>query len=160
MIRLLWISTIVVVIDQLTKVAALKLLLYQAPVELLPFFNLTLVFNTGAAFGFLNDSAGWQNTFFVGVALVVSIVIIVMLKRLDTDQLQTGIGLSMIVGGALGNMIDRVIYGHVIDFLDFYYGAWHWPAFNIADSAITVGAVLLIMESLGLRFGTRALADL
>lgn len=158
MIRLLWIAVPVIIIDQITKFAALKWLAYQPPVELLPFFSLTLVFNTGAAFGFLNDSSGWQNAFFIGVALIVCVVIIVMLSRLDANSVQSAIGLALIIGGAIGNVIDRILHGYVIDFLDFYYGSWHWPAFNVADSAITVGAVLLVLESLGLRILTHRLA--
>lgn len=157
MLKFLWIAPGVIIIDQITKFAALKWLAFQPPVELLPFFNLVLVFNSGAAFGFLNDSGGWQNGFFVGVAIIVCVVIIGMLKRLDPNSVQAAIAMSLIVGGALGNVIDRLLYGYVIDFLDFYYQTWHWPAFNVADSAITVGAVLLILDTLGLRIVTRRL---
>jgi signal peptidase II len=123
--------------------------LYQS-IPLLPFFKLTYVHNTGAAFSFLSEAGGWQRWFFAGLALVISVVIAVWLSRLEKNETLLAVALSLILGGAVGNLIDRLAYGYVIDFLDVYYGTWHWPAFNIADSAITLGVVLMLAESFGL----------
>jgi signal peptidase II len=148
MLKWLWLSTLVIVLDQGTKyLAENQLQLYQ-PVPVLPFFNFTLAYNTGAAFSFLADAGGWQRWFFLGLALAVSIGLIFWLRRLRAGALWEAIAVALILGGALGNVIDRLWHGHVIDFIDLYYQGWHWPAFNIADSAITVGAVLLILQSL------------
>ncbi|OGI50796.1 MAG: signal peptidase II [Candidatus Muproteobacteria bacterium RIFCSPHIGHO2_02_FULL_65_16] len=152
--RYLWISPIVFVLDQASKLAAVKYLTRHAEVNLAPFLNLTLVYNTGAAFGFLNDAAGWQNIFFIIVALVAGVVILFMLRRLNPHDAMMAVGLTLILGGAAGNLADRLIHGYVIDFIDVYYGSWHWPAFNIADTAITVGAVLLVLDALG--FGKKS----
>lgn len=149
--RLLGISVGVVVLDQLTKWAALTYLVRHAEVAVTPLLNLTLVFNRGAAFGFLNDADGWQNAFFILVAGVACAVIVFLLYRLQPGNRLVGVALALILGGAVGNLIDRLLHGYVIDFIDVYYGSWHWPAFNIADSAITIGAVLLILDALGLR---------
>ena len=110
------------------------------------FFNLVLTHNTGAAFSFLASAAGWQRGFFIVIALVAIIVISVLLARHSGDRLFC-LSLALILGGAAGNVIDRILLGHVVDFLDFHIAGWHWPAFNLADSAITVGAVLLIVDS-------------
>jgi lipoprotein signal peptidase len=144
----LGVAAVIVVADQLSKLwVAGRLDLYQR-IELLPFFNLTHVHNTGAAFSFLADAGGWQRWFFLILAVVISLFIGRYLWRLDKrDQWQSA-GLSLILGGALGNFIDRARLGYVIDFLDFYFQQWHWPAFNIADSAITIGVALLIIDSL------------
>ena len=160
MLRYSWWAVVVIVIDQITKYWAVRELATQPPIELLPFLNLTLVFNTGAAFGLLSDSGGWQNLFFVVVAVVISIVIVVNLYRMQWRQVQTAIALSVILGGALGNVIDRVWHGYVVDFVDLHYQVWHWPAFNVADAAITVGAILLIIDSMGIRlFGPPIIDD-
>jgi signal peptidase II len=148
------IAVIVTIVDQLSKLAALKYLL-RGSIELAPFLNLALVFNSGAAFGFLSGASGWQNMLFVGIAIVVSFFIIFMVKRLGVNDTQVLIGLMMILGGAAGNLIDRLRQGYVIDFIDFHYQNWHWPAFNIADSSITIGAVLLVLDAIGLGFGKR-----
>lgn len=144
----LGVAAVIVVADQLSKLwVAGRLDLYQR-IELLPFFNLTHVHNTGAAFSFLADAGGWQRWFFLILAVVISLFIGRYLWRLDKrDQWQLA-GLSLILAGALGNFIDRARLGYVIDFLDFYFQQWHWPAFNIADSAITIGVALLIIDSL------------
>jgi signal peptidase II len=105
------------------------------------------VHNTGAAFSFLSDAGGWQRWLFAGLAVGMSIVISVWLTRLKPNETFIAIALSLILGGAIGNLVDRLAYGYVIDFLDIYYGNWHWPAFNIADSAITVGVVLMLIDS-------------
>ena len=112
-----------------------------------PFFNLVHVLNPGAAFSFLAGAGGWQRWFFSALAAGVSIFIVWMLKK-NAQQRMFCWSLSLILGGAIGNLIDRVAYGHVIDFLDFHIGGWHWPAFNIADGAITIGAALFVLDEL------------
>ena len=110
-----------------------------------PFFNLVLVFNKGAAFSFLAGASGWQTPVFAAIAAVAAIVVSVLILR-NTDKKIFCCGLALILGGALGNLCDRLLYGQVVDFLDFHAAGWHWPAFNVADSAITVGAGILILE--------------
>lgn len=154
MFRFLWITVAVVIADQVTKYFALKHLM-RSEIAIAPFLNFALAFNTGAAFSFLSDAGGWQNLFFVGVAAVVSIVILFMIRRLGANDLQVAVALMLVLGGAVGNVIDRVRYGYVVDFIDVYYRSWHWPTFNIADSAITIGAILLIMDALGITFRRR-----
>ncbi len=117
----------------------------------MPFFDLVVVHNTGAAFGFLSQAGGWQNVFFVAVAIVISTVILVMTYRLGAKDRLLAVALMLVLGGALGNLVDRLRFGYVVDFLDVYYQAWHWPAFNVADSAITIGALLLILDAFGVR---------
>lgn len=148
--RLLWIAAAVFVADQLTKFSATDYLTRHGDVQLTSFLNFALVHNTGAAFGFLSSASGWQNIFFIVVASVACIVILWMTWRLVANDLVLGAGLMLVLGGAAGNLTDRLIHGYVIDFIDVYYRAWHWPAFNVADSAITVGAVLLIIDAFGL----------
>lgn len=148
--RFLFLSVIVVALDQLTKWVALKQLSYHAEVPVLPFLNFTLVYNRGAAFGFLNDAAGWQNAFFIAVASIFSVLIGYMLYKTDRRDYLSAIGLTLILGGAIGNLVDRLVYGHVVDFIDVYYGTWHFPAFNVADAAISLGAVALVLDGLGL----------
>lgn len=142
-----WISLAVIIVDQLTKIFADQSLQYGHPVSIMPLFNFTLLYNEGAAFSFLSNAGGWQRWFFIFLSTAISIVLIVWIYKLHKhEKLQTA-SIALILGGAIGNLIDRSIYGHVIDFLDVYYQQYHWPAFNIADSAITVGAILLIIDS-------------
>lgn len=143
----LWITLLVIAFDQGTKLLADGLLEYRQPLALMPMFNLTLVYNTGAAFSFLSDAGGWQRWFFMLLSFAVSIVLIVWLQKLTTNQKLQTVSIALILGGAIGNLIDRSLYGHVIDFLDVYYDTHHWPAFNIADSAISIGVTLLILDS-------------
>ncbi|MDH5631855.1 MAG: signal peptidase II [Gammaproteobacteria bacterium] len=150
MLRLWWISAAVIGLDQLTKVLAVKML-SKGVIPVLPFFDLELAYNTGAAFGFLHDAGGWQRIFFIVLAVAVSIVIVTMVRKLRQDELQLAVALMLVLGGAIGNVIDRIYLGKVVDFLHFFYGTWSWPNFNIADSAISVGAVLLIVDSFGWR---------
>ncbi len=117
------------------------------PVPVIPFLNLTLTHNTGAAFSFLSDAGGWQRWFFAGLTIVVSIIIVVWLTRLKPGQRWLPVSLSLVLGGALGNLWDRLVIGAVVDFIDVYYRTWHWPAFNLADSAICVGAVMLVVST-------------
>lgn len=151
MLKALWISVAVFVVDQLTKWLAVEYLTGRPPVKIMPGFDLQLVHNTGAAFGMLSDAGGWQNAFFVVVAAAVSAFIVYSLRGLSRAELQIAIAYALILGGALGNVIDRLRQGYVVDFIHWFYGDYHWPNFNIADSAITVGAVLLVMDVFGLR---------
>ena len=147
--NLLWIlvSLTIIVVDRITKILVLHRLPYAEPVAILPFFNLFFVHNTGAAFSFLGDFNGWQNWLFSGIAAGVSCLLIVKLWRAQlSPSLQ--MALALVLGGALGNFYDRVSYRYVIDFLDFYIKNWHWPTFNIADSAICIGAVMLVWWSI------------
>ena len=149
MLRWLWLSALVVVLDQVTKLWAEAALLGQPPLQLLPHLDLILVYNTGAAFSFLSDAGGWQRWFFVVLAVGVTGVLGFWLARLERGERLSALSLSLVIGGAVGNLIDRVAYGKVIDFIDVYWDAsLHWPAFNVADSAILVGVVLLLVESL------------
>ncbi len=146
--RWLWLSLLVVILDQLTKWGASTYLPFHQAVSVMPFFNLTLLHNTGAAFNFLANENGWQRWFLAGLALLVSGFIIVWLTQLKATHRWLASALALVLGGAIGNVIDRLLYGYVIDFLDVYYQEWHWPAFNIADSAISVGAVMLLIDAL------------
>lgn len=148
MLRLLWLSALVVLLDQASKFAVLLNFREYEVVTIWPVFNLTLVFNTGAAFSFLSDAGGWQRWFFVLVAVVISLVMVIWLRRLQPGERLTGYGLAFIIGGAVGNLIDRLWLGKVVDFLQWHWQEWYWPAFNLADSAITLGVVLLLIEGL------------
>ena len=148
MLKWLWLTVLIIILDQISKqLAEAWLVLYQ-PVPVLPSFNFTLMYNTGAAFSFLSSAGGWQRWFFLVLSLVISIILLVWLSRLKNSQGWLAVSLALILGGALGNAIDRALFGHVIDFIQLYYQSWAWPTFNIADSAITVGAVILIIENL------------
>lgn len=150
MLKWLWLSLLAVILDQGSKlVIDSSMRLYQS-ISVMPYFNLTYVHNTGAAFSFLSEAGGWQRWFFAGLAILISAVIAVWLARLKHHETLLAMALSLVLGGAIGNLIDRLAYGYVIDFLDVYYGTWHWPAFNIADSAITLGVILMLAESFGL----------
>jgi signal peptidase II len=144
--RWLLVSLVVIVLDQLSKAAISSHFAYGESLALTPFFNLVLWHNTGAAFSFLQDAGGMQRWLFSAIALVASLWIIWLLRR-HQSQLLFSFALAFILGGALGNLIDRIAYGYVVDFLDFYWGNYHFAAFNLADSAITCGAGLLIWDS-------------
>ncbi len=146
MLKWLSVTAVVIIIDQLTKWLMSSWLSLYETVSIMPFFNLTMAHNTGAAFSFLAHADGWQRWFFVGLATIISVVLIIWLRKVTNKTLEA-LSISLILGGALGNVIDRVNLGYVIDFLDVYYGNYHWPAFNVADSAIVVGACLLIIDS-------------
>jgi signal peptidase II len=147
MLRLLWISVAVIVMDQITKGWANSALDYQMPLVITSFFNINLAHNTGAAFSFLDSAGGWQRWMFIILAFVVSGLLIQWLRKTGRDEKAQAYGLVLIIGGALGNAIDRIVYGHVVDFLQFHYAGYAFPTFNVADSAIFCGAVLLILES-------------
>jgi signal peptidase II len=142
-----WLAGLVLILDQSSKWMADKLLGPHDIIPLLPFLALRKAYNPGAAFSFLSDASGWQRWFFVGLAALVIGVLVAWLRRLPKEQGRMVLALALILGGAAGNLVDRLLYGHVIDFIDLYYGAWHWPTFNIADSAITLGAALLLLDA-------------
>ncbi len=150
MFRWLWVAVAVLLLDHATKLIALAKLALHESVALAPFLNLTLVYNKGAAFGFLSSASGWQNLFFIGVALAACAVILYLVRRLADNDRLLAIALMLVLGGAIGNLLDRLLYGHVVDFVDVYYRGWHWPAFNVADSAITIGAILIALDALGI----------
>ena len=141
---------VVVALDRLTKQFAVDSLRLGEVYTVVPGFNLVLVLNQGAAFGFLADSGGWQRWFFVMVGLVISALIMVTLLRQSQVSGFFRLGLTLILGGALGNIIDRVSQGYVIDFVDLHWQTWHWPAFNVADVGITLGALVVLLDVLGL----------
>lgn len=147
MLKWLNLSALVIVLDQLSKWLMSNWLDLYETVAVMPFFNLTLAHNYGAAFSFLASAGGWQRWFFVVLAVAISITLVIWLKKLQHHARLEAAALALILGGAIGNVIDRLIYGYVVDFLDVYYGSYHWPAFNIADSAICAGAILLIFDS-------------
>ena len=145
--RWMWLALLIVILDQISKVIAEASLTFGQRVNVFPFFDFTLLYNPGAAFSFLANQGGWQRWFFTLVG-VLAIAFIAYLMRRHREDKRFLLALTLIMGGAVGNLIDRVLYGHVIDFLLFYWEKWHYPAFNLADSAITVGAVLLILDEL------------
>lgn len=137
----------VIVLDHLTKWWVSATLDYQEFIPVLSFFSLVRVHNTGAAFSFLADAGGWQRWFFIAIGIVATVIIVRLLKR-HANETRLAFSLALVLGGALGNVIDRVVLGHVVDFLYFHYRSFAWPAFNVADTAISIGAALLIWDSL------------
>lgn len=154
-LRYLTIATLVLLLDQLTKWWALNNLQLGIPEVVLPFLNWLLLFNPGAAFSFLAQGTGWQRWFFTIIGLAASVYIIWLLRKSQGEKLLC-LALSLILGGALGNVIDRIMYGAVVDFIDLHYANWHWPAFNLADSAICLGAALIIWGEIRKSFGKSA----
>ncbi len=152
LLRSLAIATLVLLLDQLSKWSALSNLKLGITEEVLPFMNWLLLFNSGAAFSFLAQSSGWQRWFFTILGLAASLYILWLLRKNQSDKMLSW-ALSLILGGALGNVLDRIMYGAVVDFIDLHYGNWHWPAFNIADSAICIGATLIVFSELRKSFG-------
>jgi len=148
-LRWIWLSILIIALDQFTKFLIEPWLTGQPAFEVIPgFARLILVYNTGAAFSLLSSASGWQRWLFTGLAVVISVLIVYWLKKTPRSQWTTALPLAMILGGAVGNLIDRLRFGHVIDFVDLYYGDWHWPAFNVADAAISVGAAVFILAGL------------
>jgi signal peptidase II len=141
-------SVVIVFLDLWTKGLATESLVLYRPVEINSWLNMTLAHNYGAAFSFLSDAGGWQRWLFTGLASVVTLILIVWMFRLTAREKLTAVGLGLIIGGAVGNLIDRIINGYVVDFIDVFYQGWHWPAFNLADSAITGGVILLLLDAL------------
>ena len=153
--RWLWLAGLLIVLDQVSKLGFDSQLKYGERIHLLPFFDFTLLYNPGAAFSFLADETGWQRWFFTILALAASVFIIWMMHK-NRTQHRMMLALALILGGAIGNVIDRIAYGHVVDFLLFYWRDWYYPAFNIADICITLGAMLLILDELLRLKGTRS----
>ena len=153
MARWLWLSLLIVILDQASKWLAEALLVPFQPLPLMPLLNLTLMYNDGAAFSFLANAGGWQRWLFAGFAVIMTLALSLWLLRLDKGESVTAATLSLVIGGAIGNLIDRVQTGRVVDFIDFYVGTWHWPAFNVADSAISIGIVLLLITSFRTELG-------
>ena len=147
MLKYLFITSLVIFFDQVSKWFMMSWLSLYETVVIMPYFNLTMAHNEGAAFSFLAQAGGWQRWFFIGLALIISVVLFVWLAKLKPTEKLEAISLSLILGGAIGNVIDRISYGYVVDFIDLYIGHNHWPVFNIADSAICIGAILLIADS-------------
>lgn len=146
-LRWLALTLLVLVFDQWTKQLAETQLSYARPVEVLPILNMTLHYNTGAAFSFLADHGGWQRWFFSAIATVMSVVLLVWLLRLVREQWVLAMSLALILAGAVGNLVDRLRLGHVVDFISVHYGGWYFPTFNVADAAISVGAALLLLDT-------------
>ncbi|WP_438862966.1 signal peptidase II [Neptunicella sp.] len=147
-LRWLWLTVLMLVIDQVSKQWVIADMDLYESISVIPMFSITYVQNHGAAFSFLSTEGGWQRWFFTAIALVVSVLILYWLKQCKAEQKLLPAAFALVLSGALGNVYDRLHYGYVIDFLDVYYQQWHWPTFNIADSAIFVGAVLLIFDAL------------
>lgn len=141
-------AVLVIVLDQVSKAAASHFLAYAEPNALLPWFDLTLHHNTGAAFSFLSSAGGWQRWLFTALALGVSALLVGWLRRLPRSQWLLALGLALVLGGAVGNLIDRLWLGYVVDFISVHYRGWYFPTFNVADSAISVGAALVVLDSL------------
>jgi signal peptidase II len=144
----LWLSFFVVILDQATKALVIGSVKMKSSIQLLPILDIVYLENRGAAFSMLHDAGGWQRWFFIGLALIVSIVLMVWLRKIRTsEQLILAIGLSLVLGGAIGNVIDRVWHSYVVDFIYFHWKDWYFPAFNVADSAISVGAACLLIDA-------------
>ena len=146
-LRWLWLTLLCLVLDQVTKQWVVATFEYRESLAVLPFFSLTYVHNLGAAFSFLADQGGWQRWFFTAIAAIASIVFIVWLAKTPRSQTMLGIAFALMLSGAMGNLIDRALFGYVIDFLDFHWSGNHFPAFNVADSMIFIGAALMILDS-------------
>ena len=141
-------SVLIIVLDQVTKYFASQALMLHQAIPVFPGFNLTLMHNTGAAFSFLSQAGGWQRWFFIVLASTISIAILIWMHGLSANRRWLLAALAFVLGGALGNLWDRVMIGHVVDFIEVYYENYYFPAFNIADSAITIGAIMLIIDAL------------
>ena len=155
MLGYLLIAVAVFVLDQWSKAEAVRYL-SRGSVHVTSFLNLVLVYNRGAAFGFLSNASGWQNVLFIAVAVVIVAGIVLFLVRGGRRDRLTVVALMLVLGGAAGNLADRIRLGEVVDFIDFHIGSWHWYTFNLADSAITVGAVLLAIDAWVSRRATAA----
>lgn len=150
-LKTIWLAILVIVLDQITKYLAVSNLNFGEPLPVIPHLNWTLAYNYGAAFSFLADMGGWQRWFFAGLAFIVSTILIIWLSKLPNKHTVETWGINLVLGGAIGNVIDRVLEGRVTDFIDFYIGTWHYATFNIADIAIFIGAGLLILTELILK---------
>jgi signal peptidase II len=146
-LKWLWLSGLVLILDQLTKFYIIETFALYESLHIMPGLNITYVQNTGAAFSFLSDAGGWQRWFFIVLSSGVSVALLIWIYRLPVTWRWLAAALALVLGGAIGNLIDRIMYGYVIDFIDVYYQNWHWPAFNVADSAISIGVVMLIIDT-------------
>ena len=151
-LKWLWLALLVIVFDQATKYWAEHILGWNGLVPLLPVFDLSLVHNTGAAFGFLGSKGGWQHVFFVSLASIISVVLIIAIAMLKPFERHLAIAYTLVIAGAIGNAIDRIIYQYVVDFIHWFYQDYHFPHFNIADISIFIGAALLFAEAFGKPF--------
>lgn len=149
-------ALVLIALDQWTKITATEQLIYAQPVRVTSFFNFTLLHNTGAAFSFLSDAGGWQRWFFGAIAAVVSVVLTVWIAKLGSTKRWEACALALVLSGAIGNLYDRMAYGYVVDFIALHYKGYAWPAFNIADSAICIGAAMLLWDMF---FGANAGAN-
>jgi signal peptidase II len=147
-LRWLWITLIILAVDRITKISIQHQFQLYDSIRVTSFFNLTLAYNKGAAFSFLNSAPGWQMWMFGAIATLVSASLVIWMLRLKKTERWVSIALAFIVGGAIGNLWDRICYGHVIDFIQWHIGNFYWPVFNIADSAICVGAVMLVLDAI------------
>ncbi|GAM71936.1 lipoprotein signal peptidase [Vibrio ishigakensis] len=147
-LRWLWLAALIFVADIAIKLVVMDNMEYgwANRIEVLPFFNLLYVHNYGAAFSFLGDQSGWQRWLFTGIAFAVCAMLMVWMKRLPHSDKWNNIAYALIIGGAIGNVFDRIVHGFVVDYLDFYWGTYHWPAFNLADTAIVIGAGMVILD--------------
>src|SRR5688572_20675940 len=143
----LWLSFFVVILDQATKALVIGTVKTQDAIALLPILDIVYLENTGAAFSILAQASGWQRWFFILLALGVSLALMIWLRRIRADQTLLAVGLSLVLGGALGNVIDRVMHGYVVDFIYFNWRSWDFPAFNVADTAISIGAGCLLLDA-------------
>ncbi|WP_404340668.1 signal peptidase II [Pseudoalteromonas mariniglutinosa] len=143
----LWLSLLLLIVDFATKTLVVETMSLRESIDILPFFNITYVHNYGAAFSFLSDAGGWQRWFLSIIAITISLLLTWWLKRLPATNKVLCLAYSLVLAGAIGNLYDRIAYGYVIDFLHVYYENWHFPAFNIADSAICIGAALLLFDA-------------
>ena len=150
-IKTVWLAVLIIVLDQITKYIAVTNLRFGEPIAVISNLNWMLAYNYGAAFSFLADMGGWQRWFFAGLAFVVSTILIIWLTKLPNKHTVETWGINLVLGGAIGNVIDRVLEGRVTDFIDFYIGTWHYATFNVADIAISIGAGLLILSELFLK---------
>ncbi len=146
-IKWVWLSIVIIILDQITKYYVSHQFALYETLPVIPGLNLTYVHNTGAAFSFLSDAGGWQRWLFICLSSIISVILLVWMKRHPASDRWLAIALGLILGGAIGNLIDRIVFGYVIDFIVIYYERWYWPAFNVADSAISVGVVMLIIDS-------------
>jgi len=144
----LGVTALVIALDWFSKQRISEALELYRPREIFSWLNITLAHNYGAAFSFLSNAGGWQRGFFIVLGSVVSVVLLVWLLRLPRQEWRTGLGLALVLGGAIGNLVDRIQLGYVVDFVDVHFGGWHYPAFNVADSAITCGVILLLLDAL------------
>jgi len=150
-LKTVWLAIILLVVDQLTKYWVNQTLILGEPIAIMPFLNFTLAYNDGAAFSFLADMGGWQRWFFSGLAFVVGAGLLIWLTKLPKAWTVEVVGIKLILSGAVGNLMDRVLAGRVTDFIDFYIGNWHYATFNIADIAITLGAAMLLYAEFWLK---------